>query len=92
MSGYTVPVLTGLFRGALTVSSGPGRSEGKGIETISLEGARGYHDHNWGFWHGVTWQWGQVAHDDLSIVYGRVHPPAEAADPRAFPAFSPCSD
>ena len=25
----------------------------------SLDGT-GYHDHNWGFWKGVSWQWGQV--------------------------------
>ena len=28
----------------------------------------------------MRWQWGQVAHDDLSIVYGRVFPPADVAD------------
>lgn len=77
VSGYVVPVLSGRFRGALDVGS----------EMISLEGATGYHDHNWGFWHGVTWQWGQVAHDRLSIVYGRIHPPPEAADPERVPGF-----
>ena len=34
-----------------------------------------YHDHNWGFWEGVRWQWGQVQGDGLSFVYGRVYPP-----------------
>ena len=47
----------------------------------SLAGGTGYHDHNWGFWQGVSWQWGQVQHGDLSLLYGRVFPPREAADP-----------
>src|SRR5207253_7586883 len=42
---------------------------------------------NWGFWQGVRWQWGQVAHDDVSIVYGRVFPPPEVADPTRIPGF-----
>ncbi|HET6897957.1 MAG TPA: hypothetical protein VFK70_06410, partial [Vicinamibacteria bacterium] len=48
---------------------------------------RGYHDHNWGFGDGVTWQWGQVHHEALSFVYGRVHPPPDAADPERIPGF-----
>jgi hypothetical protein len=56
-----------------------------GGETIDLDGATGYHDHNWGFWEGVRWQWGQVAHGDLSIVFGRVFPPASVADPQRTP-------
>ena len=56
-------------------------------ETISLDGGEGYHDHNWGFWEGVTWQWGQVAHDDVSFVYGRIRPPEDAADPERVPGL-----
>ena len=77
ISGYVVPVLSGLLHGSLVVDG----------ETIALDGASGYHDHNWGFWEGVTWQWGQVAHDDLSFVYGRVFPPASVADPDRVPGF-----
>jgi hypothetical protein len=72
MSGYTVPVLSGPIRGTL---------DGRAIE------ATGYHDHNWGFWQGVRWQWGQVAHGDLSFVYGRVFPPAAVADASRVPGF-----
>jgi hypothetical protein len=54
---------------------------------VSLEGGEGYHDHNWGFWQGVSWRWGRVAGDGLSIVYGRVYPPADAADPERLPGF-----
>jgi hypothetical protein len=75
VSGYVVPVLSGNLHGTLRV----------GGDTISLDAATGYHDHNWGFWEGVRWQWGQVASGDLSIVFGRVFPPATVADPRRIP-------
>jgi hypothetical protein len=58
-----------------------------GDERVSFEGGTGYHDHNWGFWQGVSWQWGQVQQDDLSLLYGRVFPPSEAADPDRVPGF-----
>jgi hypothetical protein len=56
-------------------------------ETVSLSGGSGYHDHNWGFWKGVSWQWGQAQQGDLSVIYGRVFPPREAADPETIPGF-----
>jgi hypothetical protein len=77
LSGYVVPVLSGKVGGTLDVDG----------ETTSLDGASGYHDHNWGYWQDVRWQWGQVAHDDLSFVYGRVFPPASVADPERMPGF-----
>jgi hypothetical protein len=77
MSGYVVPVLSGVFHGTLHVNG----------EDVPIDGASGYHDHNWGFWEGVRWQWGQVADGDLSIVYGRVFPPATVADPERIPGF-----
>jgi hypothetical protein len=52
-----------------------------GGRPLALDGATGYHDHNWGFWRGVSWQWGQVAHEGYSFLYGRVRPPADAAPP-----------
>jgi hypothetical protein len=78
-----VPVMSGALGGSLRV----GRvSAPDSHTTVALDGV-GYHDHNWGFWQGVSWQWGQVQHDDLSIVYGRVFPPADAADPERMPGF-----
>lgn len=77
LSGYVVPVLSGRFSGTIRT----------GAETITVDGASGYHDHNWGYWEGVRWQWGQVASGELSIVYGRVFPPAEAADAARVPGF-----
>jgi hypothetical protein len=77
ISGYVVPVLSGPLEGELIV----------GAERIAVDGGTGYHDHNWGFWEGVSWQWGQVAGEGLSFVFGRVHPPPEAADPDRMPGF-----
>lgn len=76
-SGYVVPVMSGVLGGTLVVNG----------ERISLDQGLGYHDHNWGFWEGVSWQWGQVQHGETSIVYGRVSPPREAADPDRMPGF-----
>jgi hypothetical protein len=76
-SGYVVPVMSGSLGGTLIVDG----------TRVPFDGGVGYHDHNWGFWEGVSWQWGQVQHDDLSIVYGRLFPPADAADPDRIPGF-----
>ena len=76
-TGYVVPAMSGTLEGALEA----------GGRTLSLAQGTGYHDHNWGHWEGVSWQWGQVAGDDFSFVYGRVYPPADAADPDHMPGF-----
>lgn len=76
-TGYVVPVMGGRLSGSITV----------GGETLSLDGGSGYHDHNWGFWEGVSWQWGQAHQGDLSVLFGRVFAPAEAADPDRIPGF-----
>ncbi len=76
-TGYVVPVMSGRLDGALDADG----------EHISFAGGSGYHDHNWGFWQGVSWQWGQAQQGDLSVLYGRVFPPPEAADPERVPGF-----
>ena len=76
VSGYTVPVMSGPLGGWIQVRG----------DRLALDGT-GYHDHNWGFWQGVSWRWGQVEHEGLSYVYGRVFPPADAADPERIPGF-----
>jgi hypothetical protein len=76
-TGYVVPVMSGALDGTLTIDG----------EKISLAGGSGYHDHNWGFWQGVSWQWGQARQGDLSLIYGRVFPPRAAADPETIPGF-----
>jgi len=44
-TGYVVPVMSGQLNGALDVAG----------ERLSFDGGAGYHDHNWGFWRGVSW-------------------------------------
>ena len=36
---------------------------------------QGYHDHNWGVWRGVTWEWGAARAGQYALLYGRVQPP-----------------
>ncbi len=77
ISGYVVPAMSGAWKGSVTVTD----------TTMAFTGAAGYHDHNWGFWEGVTWQWGQVQGAGLSFVYGRIIPPADVIDPSRVPAL-----
>ena len=76
-TGYVVPVISGPLEGSLDIAG----------DRVPLDGGTGYHDHNWGFWEGVSWQWGQVQHDDASFIYGRIFPPPEAADRERMPGF-----
>jgi hypothetical protein len=76
-TGYVVPVMSGRLGGTLELAN----------ERIAFDDGVGYHDHNWGFWQGVSWRWGQLQHDDLSLLYGRVIPPAAAADPARIPGL-----
>jgi hypothetical protein len=64
-SGYAVPALRASAHGQLCV--------GRTCEVVS--GAQAYHDHNWGVWRGVTWEWGAARAGPLTFLYGRVHPP-----------------
>ena len=80
VSGYTVPVMGAALDGEI-------RLTGRRAETIDLRGGSGYHDHNWGFWEGVSWQWGQVQTPNLSFVFGRVFPPRDAVERGRLPGF-----
>jgi hypothetical protein len=65
-SGYTVPALRADADGRVCVNGA----------CSAFTGAQAYHDHNWGVWRGVTWEWGQARAGELTLLYGRVHPPA----------------
>lgn len=65
MSGYVVPALRADASGSICVRSVCER----------YSGAQAYHDHNWGVWRGVTWEWGSARAGPFSLVYGRVQPP-----------------
>jgi hypothetical protein len=69
VSGYTVPALRATATGTLCVD---GRCE-------KLDGAQSYHDHNWGVWRGVTWDWGASRAGQYTFLYGRVYPPDSAS-------------
>ena len=62
VSGYAVPALRAQATGTLCVA---GRCE-------RYEGAQSYHDHNWGVWQDVTWEWGSARVGQYSLLYGRV--------------------
>jgi hypothetical protein len=38
-----------------------------------------YHDHNWGVWRDVTWEWGAARGEQLSLLYGGVYGPERSA-------------
>jgi hypothetical protein len=84
LSGYVVPVLSGRLNGSLRIARTSGTPGTSGTIVIAGEG---YHDHNWGFWRDVRWQWGQAAGGGLSFIYGRVFPPPDVADPDRVPGF-----
>lgn len=69
VSGYTVPALRASGSGTLCVD---GSCE-------QLTDAQAYHDHNWGIWRGVTWDWGASRAGQYTFLYGRVYPPDSTA-------------
>ncbi len=70
-SGYAVAGLRADAAGAIC-AAGWGRGP-DGCE--QYRGAQSYHDHNWGTWRGVTWEWGAGRGGAYTLLYGRVQPP-----------------
>jgi hypothetical protein len=66
VSGYVVPVARGRADGTIQT----------GGRTLTLTNAPAYHDHNWGTWGAVSWDWGQASSDAGALVYANVHLPA----------------
>jgi hypothetical protein len=62
VTGYTVPALRASATGEMCVA---GTCE-------KFNGAQSYHDHNWGVWRGVTWDWGAARAGSYTILYGRI--------------------
>ena len=69
LSGYVVPALRADASGRICVAE---RCE-------QLANVQGYHDHNWGVWRGVSWEWGAARAGSYAILYGRVQPPDSTA-------------
>jgi hypothetical protein len=64
ISGYVVPGLRANATGTICID---GRCD-------DYRGAQSYHDHNWGTWRGVTWEWGAARAGSYTLLYGRVRP------------------
>ncbi len=62
-SGYAVAALRAGVEGRICVD---GACE-------DWTGGRAYHDHNWGTWGDVTWDWGQFQLGDWSVLYGGIN-------------------
>ncbi len=65
VSGYAVPALRASATGSVCVD---GRCD-------RYDDAQAYHDHNWGTWAGVTWEWGAARAGEYTFLYGRVEAP-----------------
>jgi hypothetical protein len=64
LSGYVVPALRAEASGRICVRGA----------CASYIDAQAYHDHNWGVWRGVTWEWGAARAGEYTLLYGRVQP------------------
>jgi hypothetical protein len=71
LSGYAVPALAASASGSMCIA---GR-----CRTVSNVPA--YHDHNWGVWRDVTWEWGAARGDRLSVLYGGVYESGDRTSP-----------
>ena len=62
VSGYVVPGLRASASGRICVVA----------RCDSLDPAQSYHDHNWGIWRSVAWEWGEARAGDYTLLYGRI--------------------
>jgi hypothetical protein len=65
LSGYVVPALSGVADGRICLDG----------SCRVLDGASAYHDHNWGVWREVTWDWGAARGATFNLLYGAVYAP-----------------
>ncbi|HEU0298311.1 MAG TPA: hypothetical protein VFR37_02630, partial [Longimicrobium sp.] len=74
VSGYVAPALHARAEGTVCLP----RCE-------AVRGAQAYHDHNWGVWRDVSWEWGSASDERLSLLYGSVR--GAAAGPEGVFAY-----
>ncbi len=72
-SGYVVPALSGTASGRVC----------QGTRCRTLTRAPAYHDHNWGVWRNVTWDWGAVRGRSFNLLYGAVYAPDDSLTARS---------
>ena len=70
-SGYVVPGLAAGASGRICLA---GRCR-------RVEGVQAYHDHNWGVWRDVTWEWGAARGERMSLLYGGVYQAGAVTSP-----------
>jgi hypothetical protein len=63
LSGYVVPALSAEAAGKICIGS----------RCRNFSEAPAYHDHNWGVWRGVTWEWGTGRGRRYNLLYGGVY-------------------
>jgi hypothetical protein len=66
VSGYAIPALRAWADGFIEA----------GGRRLVVRNAPAYHDHNWGTWRDVHWDWGTAAGPEHALVYGQVAHPA----------------
>ena len=69
ISGYVTPALHATAEGTVCLP----RCE-------AVRGAQAYHDHNWGVWRDVSWEWGSASDANLSLLYGVVRGDSTATE------------
>jgi hypothetical protein len=74
VSGYVVPALRADADGSICIRRGSASSSCEQLQAVQA-----YHDHNWGVWRGVSWEWGAARAGPFAILYGRVEPPDSVA-------------
>ena len=70
LSGYVVPALSGTASGKICRAGLCRR----------FTGVPAYHDHNWGIWRDVTWEWGTGQGSHSNILYGGVYGAGDNGD------------
>lgn len=68
ISGYVAPALHARAQGTVCLPA-----------CEAVRGAQAYHDHNWGVWRDVSWEWGSASDANLSLLYGVVRGGGNAA-------------
>src|SRR5262249_32312386 len=71
VSGYAVPALAASATGTLCAVH----------RCTHVQDVGAYHDHNWGVWRDVTWEWGATRGDRTSILYGGIYQGGRAGSP-----------
>ena len=81
-----VQLREGEYQSGYAVAALRGTASGRMCRRGSCRAVSGqaYHDHNWGVWRDVTWEWGAASGPRLSLLYGQVQAPDSATAPEPF--------